>query len=202
MSKLRSLTVLSESPFEQNIQIESLTKSTKHLEKLKLQVHMKKLPGWFDSLSCLHSLYLFKNFLTEDPFPILGKLPSIAILTLASSAYVNSIVNIPPGGFPKLKLLRILGMENWTTWMPIEKGSMPEIQFLLIANCPRLTNLPDGFNHLTSLDDLTLMGMSLFFAHKLQSRDKWKVTHVKEVSIISEVNGQIVKKKLNTPLVN
>uniref|UniRef100_A0A3Q7F2C7 NB-ARC domain-containing protein n=1 Tax=Solanum lycopersicum TaxID=4081 RepID=A0A3Q7F2C7_SOLLC len=41
MNKLRSLTV----PFEQNIQMESLTKSTKHLEKLKLQVHMKKLPG-------------------------------------------------------------------------------------------------------------------------------------------------------------
>ncbi|XP_069150553.1 probable disease resistance RPP8-like protein 4 [Solanum lycopersicum] len=183
MNKLRSLTV----PFEQNIQMESLTKSTKHLEKLKLQVHMKKLPGRFDSLSCLHSLYHFKNFLTEDPFPILGKLPSLAILTLASSAYVNSIVNIPPGGFPKLKLLRILGMENW----PIKKGSMPEIQFLLIVNC-----------HLTSLDDLTLMGMSFFFAHKLQSRDKWKVTHIKEVSIISEVNGQIVKKKLNTPLVN
>lgn len=86
--------------------------------------------------------------------------------------------------------------------MPIEKGSMPEIQFLLIADCPRLTSLPDGFNHLTSLDDLTFMGMSLVFAHKLQKRDKWKISHVKEVSIISEVNGQIVKEKLNTPHVN
>lgn len=194
--------MLSESPFEQNIQMESLTKSTKHLEKLKLQVHMKKLPGWFASLNCLHSLYLFKNFLTEDPFPFLGKLPSLAILTLASSAYINSIINIPPGGFPKLKLLRILGMESWTTWMPIEKGSMPEIQFLLIADCPRLTSLPDGFNHLTSLDDLTLMGISLVFARKLQHRDKWKISHFKEVSIISEVNGKIVKKKLNTSPVN
>ncbi|KAM3251025.1 hypothetical protein P3L10_005095 [Capsicum annuum] len=179
MTKLRSLTVLSESPLDQSIKMESLTKSTKNLEKLKLQ-----------------------NFLTEDPFPFLGKLPSLAILTLASSAYKNSIVNFPPGGFPKLKLLRILGMENWTTWMPIEKGSMPEIQFLLIADCPRLTSLPDGFNHLTSLDDLTFMGMSLVFAHKLQKRDKWKISHVKEVSIISEVNGQIVKEKLNTPHVN
>ncbi|KAM3361787.1 putative disease resistance protein [Capsicum galapagoense] len=175
MTKLRSLTVLSESPLDQSIKTESLTKSTKNLEKLKTP---------------------------KDPFPILGKLPSLAILTLASSAYKNSIVNFPPGGFPKLKLLRILGMENWTTWMPIEKGSMPEIQFLLIADCPRLTSLPDGFNHLTSLDDLTFMGMSLVFAHKLQKRDKWKTSHVKEVSIISEVNGQIVKEKLNTPHVN
>ncbi|PHT55638.1 hypothetical protein CQW23_04124 [Capsicum baccatum] len=140
MTKLRSLTVLSESPLDQSIKMESLTKSTKNLEELKLKVPMKKLPEWFGSLNCLHSLYLFKNFLTEDPFPILGKLPSLAILTLASSAYKNSIVNFPPGGFPKLKLLRILGMENWTTWMPIEKGSMPEIQFLLIADCPRLFN--------------------------------------------------------------
>ncbi|KAK4347382.1 hypothetical protein RND71_033721 [Anisodus tanguticus] len=101
MSNLRSLTVLSESPFEQNIQMESLTKSTKDLEKLKLQVHMKKLPEWFASLNSLHTLYLFKNFLTEDPFPILGKLPSLAILTLASSAYISSNVNVPPGGFPK-----------------------------------------------------------------------------------------------------
>ncbi|XP_060195234.1 putative inactive disease susceptibility protein LOV1 [Lycium barbarum] len=101
MSKLRSLTVLSESPFEQNIQMESLTKSTKHLEKLKLQIHMKKLPEWFASLDCLHTLYLFKNYLTEDPFPILGKLPSLAILTLASSAYINSTVNVPRGGFPE-----------------------------------------------------------------------------------------------------
>ncbi|XP_059294679.1 disease resistance RPP8-like protein 3 [Lycium ferocissimum] len=178
--------------------MESLTKSTKHLEKLKLQIHMKKLPEWFASLDCLHTLYLFKNFLTEDPFPILGKLPSLAILTLASSAYINSTVNVPRGGFPKLKLLRILGMENWTNWMPIEKGSFPEIQFLLIADCPRLTSLPDGFNHLTSLDDLTLMGTSLVFAHKLQNRDKWKISHAKEVSIISEVNGQIVKTKFKS----
>lgn len=97
MSKLRSLTVLSESPFEQNIKMESLTKSTKNLEKLKLELHMKKLPEWFASLNCLHTLYLFKNFLTEDPFPILGKLPSLAILKLASSACINRIINIPSG---------------------------------------------------------------------------------------------------------
>lgn len=47
MTKLRSLTVLSESPLDQSIKMESLTKSTKNLEKLKLQVHMKKLPEWF-----------------------------------------------------------------------------------------------------------------------------------------------------------
>lgn len=47
-------------------------------------------------------------------------------------------------------------MENWTSWTYWERFNA-RIQFLLIADCPRLTSLPDGFNHLNSLDDLILM---------------------------------------------
>lgn len=189
---LRSLTMISESPFQQNVQMESSSWSPRYLEKLKLQMHMERLPRWFDYLDSLHTLYLFKNFLTEDPFPRLERLPNLTILTLASSAFTNKVVQCS-AGFPRLKLLRILDIENWTTWMPIKGGCMPQLQFLLIADCMSLTSLPDGFNHLTSLHDLSLVGMSSNFSLKLQNEDQGKVSHVQEVSIISEVNGEFIR---------
>lgn len=193
MTNLRSLTIVSESG--RDIEMESISESVRYLEKLKLQVCIKEFPVWFNSLSCLHTLYLFKNFMREDPFPILEKLPNLVILTLAS-AFTNRVIKCRTGGFPKLKLLRILDMANWVNWLPIEETTLPKLQYLLIADCPKLRRLPDGFNYLTSLQDLTLAGTSAQFSHKLQGEDRWKVTHVREVSIISQVNGKFVKQKL------
>lgn len=193
MTNLRSLTIVSES--ERDIEMESISQSVRYLEKLKLQVSMKKFPEWFNSLSCLHTLYLFKNFMRQDPFPILEKLPNLAILTLAS-AFSNRVIKCSTGGFPKLKLLRILNIANWVDWLPIEETTLPKLQYLLIADCPKLRRLPDGFNYLTALQDLTLAGSSAQFSRKLHEEDRWKVTHVREVSIISQVNGKFVKQKL------
>lgn len=195
MTNLRSLTIVSESQAERDIEMESLSQSARYLEKLKLQMSMKRFPEWFNYLGCLHTLYLFKNEMREDPFPILEKLPNLVILTLAS-AFSNRAIKCSSGGFPKLKLLRILDIANWVNWMPIEEGTLPKLEYLLIADCPKLRRLPDGFNYLTALQDLTLAGKSAQFSHKLQGEDRWKVTHVREVSIISQVNGKFVKQKL------
>lgn len=157
---------------------------------------MKRLPKWFNSLECLHTLYLFKNFLEEDPFPVLEKLPNIVILTLAS-AFSTKEIKCRVGGFPKLKLLHILDTENWLTLLPIEEGTLPRLQYLLTADCPKLVRLPDGFHHLTALQDLTLAGTSAYFSYRLHGVDRWKVNHVQEVSIISQVNGKFVKQKLH-----
>lgn len=197
MSNLRSLTIVSDSPQEQEVGLDSLSQSPCYLEKLKLQVYMKKLPKWFSSLDCLHTLSLFKNFLGEDPVPVLEKLPNLTILTLASSAFTSKDIKCTPRGFPKLKLLRILDIENWIRWMPIEEGTMPGLQYLLIADCPKLVRLPDGFHHLTALQDLTLAGTSAYFSHRLHGDDRWKVSHIREVSIISQVNGKFIKKRFH-----
>ncbi|KAL3509354.1 hypothetical protein ACH5RR_028755 [Cinchona calisaya] len=151
---------------------------------------MRRLPKWFSSLDCLHTLFLFKTFPGEDPFPVLEKPQNLAILTLASSAFTSKDIKCTSGGFPKLKLLRVLNNYNWARWMPIEEGTMPVLQYLLIANCPRLTRLPDGFHHLTALQDLTLACTSAYFSDRLHEDDRWKVSHIRDVSIISQISAK------------
>ncbi|KAK9267161.1 hypothetical protein L1049_009581 [Liquidambar formosana] len=192
MRNLRSLAIISEDPLE--LQLESLSKPPAYLQKLKLQLSMSRLPKWIDSLNCLHTLYLFKNLLQEDPFPILQRLPSLVVLTMASSAFLSGPIYCTAQGFLKLKLLRILDMENWLKWMPIEEGTMPSLQYLLIANCPKLTRLPEGFHHLRALQDLTLMGMSTNFSYRLDGADLWKVSHVREVTM-TQLGSKFVWRK-------
>ncbi|XP_034697346.1 probable disease resistance RPP8-like protein 4 [Vitis riparia] len=193
MKSLRSFTMVADSSPERP-QVESLSRPPPSLEKLKLQVSMTRLPKWFVSLRYLHTLYLLKNFLMEDPFPILQQLPNLFVLILASSAFLSTEICCRPGGFPKLTLLRILGMENWRRWMPIEEGTMPNLRYLLIADCPRLLGLPEGFHHLTALQDLTLIRMSSYLSCKLQGTDHWKVHHIPEVSIISQDGAEFLSK--------
>lgn len=193
MKSLRSFTMVADSSPERP-QVESLSRPPPSLEKLKLQVSMTRLPKWFVSLRYLHTLYLLKNFLVEDPFPILQQLPNLFVLILASSAFLSTEICCRSGGFPKLTLLRILGMENWRRWMPIEEGTMPNLRYLLIADCPRLLGLPEGFHHLTALQDLTLIRMSSYLSYKLQGTDHWKVHHIPEVSIISQDGAEFLSK--------
>ncbi|KAJ9689871.1 hypothetical protein PVL29_012503 [Vitis rotundifolia] len=193
MKSLHSFTMVADSSPERP-QVESLSRPPPSLEKLKLQVSMTRLPKWFVSLRYLHTLYLLKNFLVEDPFPILQQLPNLFVLILASSAFLSTEICCRSGGFPKLTLLRILGMENWRRWMPIEEGTMPNLRYLLIADCPRLLGLPEGFHHLTALQDLTLIRMSSYLSCKLQGTDHWKVHHIPEVSIISQDGAEFLSK--------
>ncbi|KAF8409637.1 hypothetical protein HHK36_005715 [Tetracentron sinense] len=188
MKNLRSLTVISEGWLEL-LQLESLSRPPPYLEKLKLQGPMHRLPKWFRSLSCLHTLYLFKSLISEDPFLILQGLPNLVVLTLASSAYLSEEIGCDRGGFPKLKLLRILDNDEWVTWKPILEGTMPSLKYLLIADCPKLMRLPEGFQYLTALQDLTLTGMSIYFLYKLRETDHSKVRHVPEVSVVSQIDG-------------
>lgn len=164
LQKLRSLSIISGSSSE-DLQLNSLSKPPKLLEKLKLQVFFIRLPNWFQHLNRLHTLSLLKSFLGEDPFPVLHLLPNLVVLTLASSAFTCSNISCRPQGFMKLTTLRILDIHTWIRWMPIEEGTMLSLRYLLIANCPNLQGLPEGFHHLTALQSLTLSGMSEHFPH-------------------------------------
>ncbi|CBI33234.3 unnamed protein product, partial [Vitis vinifera] len=135
------------------------------------------------------------------PPPSLEKLKLQVSMTrlpkwFVSLRYLHTLTEIccRSGGFPKLTLLRILGMENWRRWMPIEEGTMPNLRYLLIADCPRLLGLPEGFHHLTALQDLTLIRMSSYLSYKLQGTDHWKVHHIPEVSIISQDGAEFLSK--------
>ncbi|KAL5773158.1 hypothetical protein ACOSQ2_013082 [Xanthoceras sorbifolium] len=150
LKKLRSLTIISKHPFE-DLQLNSLLKPPPHLEKLKLQVSISRLPHWFQYLNHLHTLY-FPSTITS-------------VLTLASSAFICSDVCCSPRGFTKLTSLRILDKHSWVRWMPIEEGTMPSLWYLLLANCPNLVQLPEGFHYPTALQSLTLSGMSEHFSH-------------------------------------
>ncbi|KAJ8545305.1 hypothetical protein K7X08_017888 [Anisodus acutangulus] len=77
-------------------QLRSLTSLRKLYIGKITQANSEDFRQSLERMSNLRSLTVLK-----DPFPILGKLPSLAILTLASSAYISSNVNVPPGGFPK-----------------------------------------------------------------------------------------------------
>lgn len=76
--------------------------------------------------------------------------------------------------------------------MPIEEGTMPNLRHLLIADYPRILQLPEGYHHLIALHNLTLIRMSTYFAYKLQGADQWKVHHIPEVSIVSQYGAKFL----------
>ncbi|RVW45872.1 Disease resistance protein RPH8A [Vitis vinifera] len=131
------------------------------------------------SLTNLRKLYIggMNKTNSEELWVSLGEMKSLRSFTMVAD---SSPERPKSGGFPKLTLLRILGMENWRRWMPIEEGTMPNLRYLLIADCPRLLGLPEGFHHLTALQDLTLIRMSSYLSYKLQGTDHWKVHHIPE----------------------
>uniref|UniRef100_A0A0E0MXT8 Uncharacterized protein n=1 Tax=Oryza rufipogon TaxID=4529 RepID=A0A0E0MXT8_ORYRU len=96
---------------------------------------------------------LFSKF-NEDSFACLLNLHNLVELYL-SKAYDGRELIFHATSFPKLKLLSVWDAPNLRK-IAIQQGALQSLVRLLLADCPELRDVPDGIEHLRTLEYLTI----------------------------------------------
>ncbi|BBH05775.1 NB-ARC domain-containing disease resistance protein [Prunus dulcis] len=111
---------------EEFLQVDALSSPPPLLDRLFLSGKLEKVPHWFCSLKSLTFLGLRWSKLEEDLLPHIEALPSLRWLCLNNS-YVGTEMCFRRG------------------FVTIEKGAMPNLEFLSIKRCSSLVALPQGY---------------------------------------------------------
>ncbi|KAI5324795.1 hypothetical protein L3X38_033868 [Prunus dulcis] len=127
---------------EEFLQVDALSSPPPLLDRLFLSGKLEKVPHWFCSLKSLTFLGLRWSKLEEDLLPHIEALPSLRWLCLNNS-YVGTEMCFRRG-FVKLRYLELFGF-SLLNKVTIEKGAMPNLEFLSIKRCSSLVALPQGF---------------------------------------------------------
>ncbi|KAI8027745.1 putative disease resistance protein [Camellia lanceoleosa] len=168
-----------------------------HLRQLTLWESLNKLPDQFPPN--LTGLSLWNTKLEEDPMPTLEKLPNLRTLFLFNTYIGKEMVcSFAPssisgggrggyggcdgGGFPKLKTLELQFFRNLEEWR-VEQGAMPCLFHLLIIECPKLKEIPDGLRFITTLRELHIKWASEALRDRVREggEDFYKVKHVPSI---------------------
>ncbi|XP_006662205.1 disease resistance protein RPM1-like [Oryza brachyantha] len=152
------------------------------------------LSSW-SHLNKLTRLRLAFCNLDEDSFSSLLVLHGLCWLDISSRAYVGKRLNFYDGSFPKLRTLTIGGAPELNQ-VDIEKGAMQSLVDLTFIDCPHLSDLPHGVEHLTVLEKLYLLEASEELIERLRqmkksgecSEDRVRISHIRNVTI-----GQVQK---------
>ncbi|XP_030962966.1 disease resistance protein RPM1-like isoform X2 [Quercus lobata] len=175
---------------EEELQLESLSLPPSYLQKLELVGRLNTLPRWFESLSNLTHLYLGRSYLQDDMVLSLHKLSALVFLELRK-AYNGKILHFKANWFPKLNKLKIVELAQLDS-LVVEEGALPTIQELNLIRCLELKALPQGVEHLISLQKLYLEEMPEEFIQMLRNdknHDQSKVCHIPTIKIV-RLNGQ------------
>ncbi|KAK8564483.1 hypothetical protein V6N12_036606 [Hibiscus sabdariffa] len=156
MRRLRSLGLKSCNEDEQ-VKMDALEAAPPGLEKLVLVGKLEKVPHWFSSLNSLTRLCLDWSRLRDDLLPHIQALPNLGELRLVN-AYEGERLDFLEG-FRKLKILRIGGCPRLKE-IVINKGVMPDLQELFIAECQEFTSLPRDWKSLPDLKQVYLFDIS------------------------------------------
>ncbi|XP_021825468.1 disease resistance protein RPM1-like [Prunus avium] len=158
---------------EEFLRVDALSSPPPHLDSLELVGKLEKVPHWFCSLHSLTYLNLRGSELEEDLLPHIEALPSLRYLWLDNASVRKELCF--NRGFVKLWNLqfRNFALLNKIT---IEKGAMPNLQFLDIRSCMTLETLPQGIEHLTKLQGYIFDNVSDKFR---ESVEEGGVDHVK-----------------------
>ncbi|XP_059661264.1 disease resistance protein RPM1-like [Cornus florida] len=133
---------------DEELQLEALLVPPSFLQKLTLVGKLSRLPHWLGSLANLTHLYLGSSRLEEDILLSIHALP-LAFLGL-KQAYEGRLLHFKAGWFPKLNKLNLIELIRLDTVI-IEEGALPRIREMYIIRCQQLKLLPQGIEHLTSL---------------------------------------------------
>ena len=109
-----------------------------HLLELTLwneDIHGWKLPTELhEFLPNLKYLHLYARNMSEDPMPVLEKLPNLTFLELR--LYGVDKLACTAGGFPQLQFLRIYGCH--VQELQVEEGGIPLLKGLNVENSVRM----------------------------------------------------------------
>ncbi|XP_027061103.1 disease resistance protein RPM1-like [Coffea arabica] len=184
MTSLHRLSVTA-SAEEEELLLEDLVFVPPFLQKLELIGRLKRLPQWFESATNLTHLCLEFSHLQEDFLPSLQKLPSLVFLQI-KKAYSGKHLKFIKGGFPKLSKLHLEELLQLDC-VEIEEGSLPSLKELALIRCLALKLLPEGIEHITSLQNLQLEEMAEELVESVQidgSENHKKVQHIHTVNLV------------------
>ncbi|KAL3497696.1 hypothetical protein ACH5RR_040428 [Cinchona calisaya] len=184
MTSLRRLS-LTASTEQEDLVLEDLPFAPPFLQKLELIGCLNRLPNWFESLKYLTFLYLEFSHIQEDFLPSLQILPSLAFLQI-QKAYSGKLLKFRKGGFPKLNKLHLVELLQLDC-VQVEEGSLSNLKELSLVHCLALKVLPQGIEHIISLQRLNLEEMPQELIESLQidgSENHTKVQHVHTVNLV------------------
>ncbi|XP_010550739.1 PREDICTED: disease resistance protein RPM1-like [Tarenaya hassleriana] len=180
LSKLKDLRSLSLSPISEadTLPIDEISPPA-NIEKLNLYGRLERVPTWFRTLRKLTTLALSWSELREDPIPYIQALPNLVKVIFFGNVYEGDRLHFEEG-FPSLKVLWITNMAHLRE-IVIQKGAMPHLQTLQIVACEGIKRLPDGIESLSSLQELSLYGVSDELTE--ESIDRSKFNHIPTITI-------------------
>ncbi|KAJ9683389.1 hypothetical protein PVL29_019112 [Vitis rotundifolia] len=161
------------------------------LETLELEGCLTEMPLWLGSMENLTKLYLCYSHLSENPTTILQFLPNLKYL-LMGDAYKGERMEIEcfrAGGFPKLEYLTIAS-DDLVEWTEIEEGALPSLKQLRFLNCMRLMVLPEGLQHVTTLQILDLWIVHKDLIRRLSPNggpENYKIKHIPLVKYLGQM---------------
>ncbi|XP_008352767.2 disease resistance protein RPM1-like [Malus domestica] len=164
------------------LRLDALPSAPPLLKALGLIGKLEKVPLWFHSLFSLTQLRLHWSRSTKDFLPYIQTLPNLSILRLNNAYLGNQLVF--HSGFPKLSELYIMELPKLNAII-IERGAMPTLQRLVITECMELKQLPNGIDHLTCLQSLSLVTVPHELVERIRnegSLDRSKVMHISDIS--------------------
>ncbi|KAL6218075.1 hypothetical protein ACLB2K_011292 [Fragaria x ananassa] len=135
------------------LRIDALSSPPPYLESLLLRGKLEMVPFWFCSLQCLTHIDLLWCRLEEDLLLHIEALPCLERILL-DNTYVGKEMSFSRG-FAKLTHLEMFNFGVLNT-ISVEKGVMPNLQYLGLRNCKKLKTLPHGLENLTRLEKLYL----------------------------------------------
>ena len=93
------------------------------------------------------------------------------------------------GGFPKLEYLTIAS-DDLVEWTEIEEGALPSLKQLRFSNCTRLMVLPEGLQHVTTLQILDLWNVHEDLIRRLSPNggpENYKIKHIPVVKYLGQM---------------
>lgn len=162
---------------EETLQVDGLPSPPHRLQKLFVRGHLEKLPHWIGSLRNVISLCLQWSQLQEDLLSPIGLLPSLESLTLWK-AYDGQQLCFLDGCCRRLKFLYLRKLKH-LNHVTIERGAIPSIQAIYLYDWGKLKTLPEGIEHLSSLQRLRLCEMPEEFIERLRADvERKRVQHI------------------------
>ncbi|KAL4185087.1 hypothetical protein AMTRI_Chr10g4190 [Amborella trichopoda] len=187
MERLKCLYISSVDP-ENPISIDSESTSLPlpPLNKLCINVVLGRLPKALCYLQSLTELVLSASALTEDPLAALQGLYNLEFLVLHKAYKGARMGRDGIVGFPKLKTLCLLYLENLEWFGGMHRGCMPVLQDLTFIGCWKLKLWDESLRNLTSLKNFSIGNMSsplIKSLHPHHGEDYYKIQHVPRVRL-------------------
>ncbi|MQL77706.1 hypothetical protein Taro_010118 [Colocasia esculenta] len=127
--------------------------------------------------SLIQLILCIPNLLSEqEGLASLQCLPNLKILRLSENAYSGKVMVFSPQEFTKLEELLLQKLEELEQCI-IDNGAMPCLKRLTITYCRKLKTLPEGLQHITTLQELQLSDMPDEFIRRLKEKreEEWLV---------------------------